>query len=507
MNDNVFSVLASVYLETALSTDLIAVPKSLYLFKRPAGQSSPTSMFKLLHSLFHGRVHSAGQLLRGGPHCLRHASWGTAFKPFYRDSLFHLRTKLYELFKYTLTLQFQFPLALHGVHGDNPLMVQDEAAVRMFTKKGLQKKKSVHPKVIIMTRSSTKPSNSAQRKLAKQSEEKMIELFRLHNAEASICCSFGSKSNPEEAAKEIAQALWDVDICIGIHGAGLANCVLGAEGMIVVELQTHHNYGFDSFMKIAHNALGHYLFYDIRKAKVYHGQDGAGTLLTDQNIQDIVYLALGLWKYSIAVTLPQIKARKAVYDQRPIPMNAFTKSNNKSFEYSYHDPKLRKDWHLKRYNEHPRLVHNLFYSQEFIVNREDQIVYLNQATMTNELTHLFAGYLYFPVSDTSVTATTTKAPQLKSRSFKFQSHENHAGYQSIESLLTKITGDPSILKLNEKNQINIRRVRSEVSNQITPYHHESENKREYIIFLNPYLHVHTQVSHFTLFCSRINIIG
>ena len=127
--------------------------------------------------------------------------------------------------------------------------------------------------------------------------------------------------------------------------------------------------------------------------------------------------------------------------------------------------------------------------------------------MTNELTHLFAVYLYFPFSDTSVTATTTKAPQLKSRSFKFQSHENHAGYQSIESLLTKITGDPSILKLNEKNQINIRRVRSEVSNQITPYHHESENKREYIIFLNPYLHVHTQVSHFTLFCSRINIIG
>ena len=55
-------------------------------------------MFKLLHVLFNGKVLPAADLFRGGPHCVRHAVWGTSMKVFYRDSLSELRRAVYDVF-------------------------------------------------------------------------------------------------------------------------------------------------------------------------------------------------------------------------------------------------------------------------------------------------------------------------------------------------------------------------------------------------------------------------
>lgn len=48
-----------------------------------------------------------------------------------------------------------------------------------------------------------------------------------------------------------------------MHGAGLANCIFGPSHMIIIEFQLRaHNFGFDSFMKIALATGGHYLMID-----------------------------------------------------------------------------------------------------------------------------------------------------------------------------------------------------------------------------------------------------
>jgi len=82
-----------------------------------------------------------------------------------------------------------------------------------------------------------------------------------------------------------------VDICIGIHGAGLSNCALASDRLILIELQGQWAFGFDSFMKLAHMSNGLYVHYDIRNLSLNYGL-GAGAMLDTSTIEQLVDIAL-----------------------------------------------------------------------------------------------------------------------------------------------------------------------------------------------------------------------
>lgn len=485
LNDNILSVLASVYLQSFLTNEMIAIPKRVYVFQRPKVQDKkPTSMFKLLHPLFSNQISPAVDILRDGPHCLEHVSWGSAMKPFYRDSLHHLRTKLFDLLKHTLSYQYTLPLKPSST--------------------------SSRPKVVIMSRTNT-TMGSPQRKLARQSEEKLQRLYETYGAEVIVCCHFTSStsSGAANALKEVTSVLWNADICIGIHGAGLANCVLGNAGMIIVELQSQHNYGFDSFMKIAHMAKGHFVFYDIRKAPIHRG-DGPGSLLSDKIVQDLVFLSLGLMKYSKEKTLSLIERKIHRIDHHTMRRD-YLSPGRKDYQYTTKDSvAVSKEAHrpaygdsssihpITRYNENVGYVHKHFYKQELLLDMDTEELYLDDS-MRSDATDLFTEYIRFPakylstipLGNTDTSSSTLSAEPLIAKSFRYVEASTHAVYKSVGKIAEKLTHDPSIMQLNEKNQINIKRVRSEISEKVQPYQHDRAEKREYFIFLNPYLHVNS----------------
>ena len=86
---------------------------------------------------------------------------------------------------------------------------------------------------------------------------------------------------------DIISKFGDIDVCMGIHGAGLANCVFGPPGVTVFEMQTRfHNFGFDSFMKVAHMAGGTHVMMDTEG--MYNKK--MGVVLQNETLTDIVDL-------------------------------------------------------------------------------------------------------------------------------------------------------------------------------------------------------------------------
>ena len=76
------------------------LPTTIFSFKSLVG-GRQSLLYKLIEELT-GPIHSSADLMRGGPHCVRHVTWGTGIKPFYRDSLNDLRRELY------ITLQVRY---------------------------------------------------------------------------------------------------------------------------------------------------------------------------------------------------------------------------------------------------------------------------------------------------------------------------------------------------------------------------------------------------------------
>lgn len=231
-------------------------------------------MFRLLSPLLGpNRYLSAQQLLRHGPHCLEHMLWGSSFKSFYRDSFYSLRAEIYQVLR--LALQHQLVTPKH----DNSTMIITPP----------------RPKVIIITRGGPGSQSPGARKLSRHTELQLRDFFQSEGAEVSICCDFSQLKTPSRFLEQF----WDIDICVGVHGAGLSNCVFGREGMVVLEFQTYHNFGFDSFMKIAHMTRGQYLMYDVRNASVMGGKDGGGGIVVQEKmLRKIVLTALSLWRFS-----------------------------------------------------------------------------------------------------------------------------------------------------------------------------------------------------------------
>lgn len=287
LNDNIMALLASSLLQFALSPPTLRKelsPRVLYRFKAFAPRPVST-LFQTIGLLYPNSA-SAYKLLTGGPHCITRATWGTQMKPFYRDSLHLLRYRLYDLLKHTLSHALQLPII---------------PAARNLTVSSSFDLSRV-PKVIIVTRNMNESSNAGTqtRKLSVASERLLVQEFEKLGTHVSICCDFGRMD-----AKALVETFWDVDICVGIHGAGLGNCVLGARGLVLAELQVAYNFGFDSFMKIAHMTRGSYVFHDIRNAP-----NNRGVVLSPEVVRDLAHVALAAWRRSQG-DLPVVDQRSA----------------------------------------------------------------------------------------------------------------------------------------------------------------------------------------------------
>lgn len=268
LNDNTFAVLSQVLLHRLLHAQTPAVaPYHVYSFARSTPAKS-TTMFQLLFFLFSDNnvLSSTTSLLSGGPNCLQSSSWGSPVKVFYFDSLFNFRAEQYVFLRTLL-----------------------ETSIPQLPRPSERKNRP--PKVVIVSRRDTAVVG---RKLSHDSEQRLADVFRAQGAEVIICCDFAQLNTVEK----VVATFWDVDICVGVHGAGMINCVFGRPGLVVVELQNHHAYGLETFMRMAHMARGNYIFYDVRQAhKVAHEKVG-GAHLNQSLVQRIVATSLALHRFS-----------------------------------------------------------------------------------------------------------------------------------------------------------------------------------------------------------------
>mmetsp|Transcript_10090 Transcript_10090/g.9786 ORF Transcript_10090/g.9786 Transcript_10090/m.9786 type:complete len:373 (+) Transcript_10090:150-1268(+) len=113
LNDNILSILASIIVQYVSSTESMEEYRTLFVFNRMGGSNryaKPSKILDILFWLFQGDVRPAKSVLEGGPHCVRHISWGTSMKPLYRDSLFELRRVIYLILNRTLQKSPQYPM-------------------------------------------------------------------------------------------------------------------------------------------------------------------------------------------------------------------------------------------------------------------------------------------------------------------------------------------------------------------------------------------------------------
>jgi hypothetical protein len=285
LNDNTFAVLSQVLLHRLLHaahhTDDALPPYRVYSFGRATPMKS-TTMFQLLfyHFSDQNRLSSTTKLLTGAPTCLRASSWGSPVKVFYFDSLFNFRAEQYVFLRTLLAASMPQlpPPSPRPSDGNNR-----------------------RPKVVIVSRRDTAVVG---RKLSLDSEQRLADVFRAQGAEVSICCNFTQLNTVEK----VVAAFWDVDICVGVHGAGMINCVFGRPGLVVVELQNHHAFGLETFMRMAHMARGHYVFYDVRNARKVASEVSGGAHLTPSLVTRIVDTTLALLRFSRR-HLPVVEAR------------------------------------------------------------------------------------------------------------------------------------------------------------------------------------------------------
>lgn len=355
LNDNVFAMASSVvlqYLSTPVAMRSELYPRILYRLSKLVPKSSST-IYELL-DVFFPQSQSAKKLLAGGPYCVQHGVWGAHLKVFYRDSLLTLRYTLYEILKRLLAVSWSAILSPYpGIQGTGN---NDK---KVTTKR--------RPKVLIVTRNTyinTTRSQAAKdspsstsgnfRKLAPDSEAQLVEAFRALGADAEICCDFS------KGLQEIVRSFWQVDICLGIHGAGLTNCIFGSPGQLLIELQVTFSFGSDHFPKMAHMARGHYMLADLRKAP----KDNLGHSRIDASyIKHLATLAIKMWQYGQSVQ-KQIDSH--------VHQTAFRSPSGPTPASSRSAPTLTKEDVLKR-----------MYSDEIMVNMAEKVVYRNPSASWN----------------------------------------------------------------------------------------------------------------------------
>jgi hypothetical protein len=142
--------------------------------------------------------------------------------------------------------------------------------------------------VVLVTRNFDGNSKQAVRAIQGKSELALVGAFGKSPEVAGVtrCCQFAKYRTIESLAAVFANA----DICVGVHGAGLSNCLLGPPGMIVFEMQAKRfsYFGFDSFMKIAHMSSGTYMGY------VATSIGAQGMIFSADEVSDMVATVLQL---------------------------------------------------------------------------------------------------------------------------------------------------------------------------------------------------------------------
>lgn len=305
LNDNVLSVLSNV-IQHYLATPVTTVPPqdtpvyTLHVFRVLARnkQLNSTVLYDLLPVIFgEGNVISARRVLKGGPHCFKHLAWSTANKPIYKDTLVDLRRASFDVLQHIL----------HSYHADNKAALSTALPVATTLAQSLPQQQSAivrntganstatelvrRPRVIIITRKGT---TDPSRKLNIKSEEELAVHFQRAGFATEICCDFQTVNT----VALLVDKFQDVDICVGIHGAGLSNCIFGRRGVVIVEFQTHHNFGSLLFQKLAHMASGHHVFYDARFAGKMQGKLKGGIILTKTAMQEVVVLSKKIYAHS-----------------------------------------------------------------------------------------------------------------------------------------------------------------------------------------------------------------
>jgi hypothetical protein len=406
LNDNVLAVLSQLLLHRLLySQPFEPILYKLYHFAKLSSKGH-TTMYNTLSSIFGTDFLPSRSMLRRGPHCLSGLIWGSAIKSFYRDSLFNFRSELYNLLRALVKLKL--PNAI-------------PSSLSVTRKSG--------PKVVIVSRGGTYASNVGTRKLSGDTERRLAKEFEAQGATVSICCNFGTIKTAENYVKEF----WDVDICVGVHGAGLSNCIFGRPGMIIIEFQTYHNYGFDSFMKIAHMAKGHYLFYDVRSSPMLNSANDAGTQLAQTLLQNIVRTSLAMWKFSLD------HLRKV--EERLYPQNMTAPSNRLLHSFQdLHNPDAGRVYTYKP----PVLggrIQQLWTTQELIIDFKTKTLYYHhpdsirdesseEASLRKEsykiLNDFVANYLHFGTAESSSSAEADKFSVRSPQYFRAVEHAKTA---------------------------------------------------------------------------------
>jgi hypothetical protein len=160
----------------------------------------------------------------------------------YRDSLVGHRQIVAEVLKFALRRSRgqAHAQALAMAYGGNSGLYSGAIATATATAR--------RPRVVIVTRNDTKPLDKPTRKMTAGSEQLLLDLFTAQGADAEICCDFSVVNT----VQKLMDHFLDVDVCVGLHGAGMANCALGRSGMVVTELMQEHGYGTELFMKVTY---------------------------------------------------------------------------------------------------------------------------------------------------------------------------------------------------------------------------------------------------------------
>jgi len=301
-HDNVLAVLAEVivdYLHYGGST-LDTHKYTLYQYKYYnnvkwdyyafGANKNHSRIFELLPIIFGSEnILPVGALLKGGPHCVKHLTWGTARKTFQLDALVDIRRASYDV--------------LHHILHSYTTSQHSNALAALYTSKTLPNP-THRPRVLIITRAGLSRYGNG-RLINKRSEMALIRQYENEGFRAELCCDFAQINTVDKLIRQFQ----DVDVCVGIHGAGLTNCVLGKRGITIVEFQVNYAYGTTYFHKLAHMASGHHVFYDIRGAQYNRGY----TLTADMS-SDIVDVSKRLYIHSQRTAVAELMRTATVRD-------------------------------------------------------------------------------------------------------------------------------------------------------------------------------------------------
>lgn len=145
------------------------------------------------------------------------------------------------------------------------------------------------PKVVVITRNSS-DKTTPMRRISGESERNFVDIFQKRGAKAVVCCDYKHVNTIPKLVSYFGYA----DICLGMHGAGMSNCILGGKPQIVVELQNYHAFGYDNYIKISHMSGGSYVFFDSRSVQKIHGPRG-GAVIPLPTVETIVDLAMNAY--------------------------------------------------------------------------------------------------------------------------------------------------------------------------------------------------------------------